>query len=56
MTKPDPDERAEDLRDAADIDGPNLGAAMLASLDRALADVAEGRAKLLDPYERERPL
>ena len=46
----------EDLRDAADADGPPLDAATLASLDRGLADVAEGRIKPLDQYERERAL
>jgi hypothetical protein len=44
----------EDLRDAADNDGPPLDAATLASLDRGLADVAEGRVKPLDRYQRER--
>lgn len=58
-----PDEQArlarvwlEDLRDAADADGPPLDAATLASLDRGLSDVAEGRVKTLDQYERERGL
>ncbi len=46
----------EDLRDAADADGPPLDAAALESLDRGLADVAEGRVKPLDQYERERGL
>lgn len=46
----------EDLRDAADADGPALDAATLASLDRGLADVSEGRVKPLDQYERERGL
>jgi len=46
----------EDLRDAADADGPPLDAATLASLDRGLADVAEGRVKTLDQCERERAL
>jgi hypothetical protein len=44
----------EDLRDAPDADGPPLDAAALASLDRGLADVAEGRVKPLDQYQRER--
>ena len=44
----------EDLRDAADADGPPLDGATLASLDRGLADVSEGRVKSLDQYERER--
>lgn len=38
----------EDLRDAADDNGPPLNPATLASLDRGLADVAEGRVKPLD--------
>lgn len=46
----------EDLRDAADADGSPLDAATLESLDRGLADVAEGRVKPLDQYERERGL
>ncbi|MGO9094432.1 MAG: hypothetical protein ACLQGV_04350 [Bryobacteraceae bacterium] len=46
----------EDLRDASDADGPPLDAAALASLDRGLADVSEGRVKPLDQYERERGL
>jgi len=46
----------EDLRDAPDTDGPPIDAATLASLDRGLADVAEGRVKPLDQYEREREL
>jgi len=46
----------EDLRDAADDDGPALDAAALESLDRGLADVAEGRVKPLNQYERERGL
>lgn len=58
-----PDEQAElarvwleDLRDAADADGPPLDAATMASLDRGLADVREGRVKPLEQYERERGL
>jgi hypothetical protein len=58
-----PDEQAElarvwleDLRDAADADGPPLDAATMASLERGLADVREGRVKPLDQYERERGL
>ena len=46
----------EDLRDAADADGPPLDAATMASLDRGLADVRDGRVKPLDQYERERGL
>jgi hypothetical protein len=58
-----PEEQAElaqallqDLRDAADEDGPPLDAEALASLDRGLADVAAGRVKSLAEYERERGL
>jgi hypothetical protein len=58
-----PDEQAElartwleDLRDASDADGPPLDAATLASLDQGLADIAEGRTKPLEEYERERKL
>jgi predicted transcriptional regulator len=46
----------EDLRGAADEDGPSLDAEALASLDRGLADVAAGRLKPLEEYERERGL
>ena len=46
----------EDLRDAADTDGPPLHAESLASLDRGLADIAAGRVKPLDEYKRERGL
>jgi hypothetical protein len=38
----------EDLRDAADIDGPALDAVTLESLERGLADVSEGRTKPLE--------
>jgi len=58
-----PDEQAEiarvwleDLREAADENGPQLDAETLASIDRGLADVAAGRAKPLEEYERERGL
>jgi predicted transcriptional regulator len=55
-----PEEQArellEDLRDAADADGPPLDAEALASLDRGLADIAAGRVKPLEDYERERGL
>jgi hypothetical protein len=46
----------EDLRNAAVQDGPPLDASTLASLDRAIADVAGGRVKPLEEYERERGL
>jgi hypothetical protein len=44
----------EDLRDASDAGGPPLDPAALASLDRGLADIVEGRVKPLEEYERER--
>jgi hypothetical protein len=44
----------QDLRDAADVDGPPLDAETLESLDRGLADVAAGRVKPLGEYKRER--
>jgi hypothetical protein len=46
----------QDLRDAADDDGPPLDAEALASLDRGLADLGAGRVKPLAEYERERSL
>jgi hypothetical protein len=44
----------EDLRNAADADGPPLGEEALGSLDRGLADIAAGRVKSSDQYDRER--
>ena len=56
-----PDDKAElarvwleDLRNAADENGPPLDADALASIDRGLADVAAGRVKSLEEYQRER--
>jgi predicted transcriptional regulator len=56
-----PDDKAElarvwleDLRNAADENGPPLDADALASIDRGLADVATGRVKSLEEYQRER--
>ena len=46
----------EDLRDAADVDGPPLDDETLASLDRGRADIAAGRVKPLNEYRRERGL
>ena len=46
----------QDLRDAADEDGPPLDPEALASLDRGLADLGAGRVKPLAEYERERSL
>ncbi len=46
----------EDLRDAADRNGPPLDAETLASLDRGIEDVAAGRVKSLEEYKRERGL
>jgi len=46
----------EDLRDAADVGGPPLDEATLASVDRGLKDIEEGRVKTLELYEHERGL
>jgi hypothetical protein len=46
----------EDLRNAADEDGPPLDADTLGALDRGLADVAAGRVTPLEEYERKRGL
>ena len=46
----------EDLRGAADDDGPPLDAEALASIDRGLADVAAGRVITLEEYRRNRGL
>lgn len=46
----------EDLRNAADEDGPPLHSETLASLDRGLADVAAGRVKSIAEYDHERGL
>jgi hypothetical protein len=46
----------EDLRDASDAQGPPLDGESLASLDRGLADIAQGRSKTIGEYERERGL
>jgi hypothetical protein len=46
----------EDLRHASDEGGPPLDTETLTSLDRGLADIASGRVKPLDEYERERGL
>ena len=44
----------QDLRDAADTDGEPLDKQAMASLDRGLSDIAAGRVKSLEQYERER--
>ena len=46
----------EDLKNAADEGGDSLSEQALESLDRGLADIAEGRTKPLEQYERERRL
>jgi len=46
----------QDLREAADEDGPPLDAEALASLDCGLADLTAGRVKPLAEYKRERGL
>jgi Putative addiction module component len=43
----------EDLRGAADDHGPPLDEESLASVDRGIADIAAGRVKSIDEYERE---
>ena len=45
----------EDLRNAADTDGPALDDEALASLDRGLADIASNRMISLEDFEREHP-
>jgi hypothetical protein len=45
----------EDLRDAADTDGPPLDEEALASLDRGLADIASNRMISIEDFEREHP-
>jgi hypothetical protein len=56
-----PDDKAElarvwleDLRNAADENGPPRDTDALASVDRGLADVAAGRVKSFEEYQRER--
>ena len=44
----------EYLLNAADSGSPPLDEKSLASLDRGLADIAAGRVKPLEEYERER--
>ena len=44
----------DDLRSAVDGDEENLDAESLESLDRGLTDMASGRVKPLEEYERER--
>jgi hypothetical protein len=46
----------EDLRSAADVEGPPLDSETLASLDCGLSDIASGSVKPLDDYKRERGL
>jgi hypothetical protein len=46
----------EDLRDAADTDGPPLDQEALVSLDRGLADIAANRTISLEDFEREPPV
>ena len=46
----------EDLRDAADTDGPPLDDEALSSLDCGLADVASNRMISLEDFEREPPI
>ncbi len=44
----------EDVRCASDEDGPSLDGETLASLNRGIADVADGRVKSLTEYRQER--
>jgi hypothetical protein len=46
----------EDLRYAADTNGPPLDEEALASLDRGLADIAADRVISVENFEREPPL
>ena len=46
----------EDLRGAADEDGPPFDEEALASLNRGIADFSAGRVKSLEDYQRERGL
>ncbi len=46
----------EDLGGAADQDGELLSPEDIASLDRGLTDIKQGRVKPLQKYERERGL
>ena len=46
----------QDLRGAADVDGPPLDEEALASLDRGLADIAEDRMISIKDFEREHPV
>lgn len=46
----------EDLRHAVDDDDPPLDPETLESLDRGLADMAEGRVMTLEDYEAKRGL
>jgi len=45
----------EELRDAAEADGPPLDEEALASLDRGLADIAANRMISLEDFERDHP-
>ena len=44
----------EDMLHGPDLDGSSLDAATLASLDRGLTDIAGGRNKPLEEYDRPR--
>jgi hypothetical protein len=46
----------DDLRGAADVDGPPLNEEAMASLDRGLADIASNRVVSLEDFERKHPL
>jgi predicted transcriptional regulator len=46
----------DDLRDAADVNGPPLDSEARASLDRGLADISAGRVVSLEEFENKHPL
>jgi len=49
-------ELLDDLRDAADVNGPPLDAKTQASLDRGLADISAGRTVPLEEFQKKHPL
>ena len=46
----------DDLRGAADVNGPPLNEEAMASLDRGLADIASNWVVSLEDFERKHPL
>ena len=49
-------ELLDDLKDAADANGPPLDSETRASLDRGLADIAADRVISLEEFENKHPL